>query len=420
MRPFPSLVLACLPALVAPAALALPAGPVGSAGSTGPADPPRPDGAAPRVQRVDVPQTSDGVTGEIARPRTGTERRADETLPPRTWQVAPGVTASTWDELDARGPVRAYLLSVDWKQPGLSVDYAGAGHVSRTAPLSQILKREEAIAGVNGDFFDIHDTDAPLGIGLDRQRGLIHGRQSGWNSAFHVGRRGVPQIGSLEVRARIKQRPRITITNVNSPSVAVDGIGVYTPAWGRTTGTRVVDGQTSDVRMVQVRDGRVVRNATRLPSGTPVTGRLLIGRGAGATALRALRKGSRVTLGTRLEGDPAMAITGNQFLVDDGVVKVVDDRELHPRTAIGIDRDTHRLLLLVIDGRQSFSRGYTMVELAERMIDLGADEALNLDGGGSSTMIARKPSGRVRVLNSPSDGAQRPVPNGLSITYTAR
>ncbi len=100
------------------------------------------------------------------------------------------------------------------------------------------------------------------------------------------------------------------------------------------------------------------------------------------------------------------------------MITVVDDREMHPRTAIGIDRETRQLLFLVVDGRQSFSRGYTMVELANRMIDLGADEALNLDGGGSSTMVAKKESGRVSVVNYPSDGQQRYVPNGLEVTYT--
>ena len=59
-----------------------------------------------------------------------------------------------------------------------------------------------------------------------------------------------------------------------------------------------------------------------------------------------------------------------------------------------------------------------MVELARLMSELGADEALNLDGGGSSTMVARKTNGKVRVLNSPSDGQPRAVPNGLEVFYT--
>ena len=52
-----------------------------------------------------------------------------------------------------------------------------------------------------------------------------------------------------------------------------------------------------------------------------------------------------------------MAITGNVFLIRDGDRMAKDDVELHPRTAVGIDRDTGQLLLLVIDGRQDLSRG---------------------------------------------------------------
>ena len=71
----------------------------------------------------------------------------------------------------------------------------------------------------------------------------------------------------------------------------------------------------------------------------------------------------------------------------------------------------------MVDGRQGFSRGNTMVELANRMVSLGADEALNLDGGGSSTIMARGRGGKLKVINSPSDGSPRAVANGLEITY---
>jgi exopolysaccharide biosynthesis protein len=52
------------------------------------------------------------------------------------------------------------------------------------------------------------------------------------------------------------------------------------------------------------------------------------------------------------------------------------------------------------------------------MLSLGAQDALNLDGGGSSTMVAKRPSGAVRVANVPSDGEQRPVPEGIELVYT--
>jgi exopolysaccharide biosynthesis protein len=71
-----------------------------------------------------------------------------------------------------------------------------------------------------------------------------------------------------------------------------------------------------------------------------------------------------------------------------------------------------------VDGRSESSSGYTLRQLGRLMLSLGAEEALNLDGGGSSTMVTRRPSGAVRVANQPSDGEERPVPEGLELVYT--
>jgi exopolysaccharide biosynthesis protein len=114
---------------------------------------------------------------------------------------------------------------------------------------------------------------------------------------------------------------------------------------------------------------------------------------------------------------PRVAIGGNLRLVMDGNVVVQDDGQMHPRTAVGVDRDTGTVLLVVVDGRQSSSRGYTLLELAQLMAELGAEGALNLDGGGSATMAALDEGGAMAVQNSPSDGQQRGVPNGLAVTY---
>ena len=407
MRSFPALLFACVLAAATPAA-------TGTAGTAD--DPDRPSARDDRDPRGQ--QTSDGVRGELAAPMPKWMRKPVSRAVRNKWQVSPGVKAAIWEERNARGPVRYYLLTTDLRREGLQIDYTNDGAVRRTAPLSKMLARsKQAVAGVNGDFFDIGDTGAPLGVGRDRQRGPLNGPRAGWNNAFFFDRHNHPQIGVLPMLPVIKERPKLAFTNVNSPSVRPGGIGAYNWQWGLSSGYRVTDGQTHDVRMVQIYQGKVVRNRAKLPAGEPIKGVLLIGRGAGAKALASLRKGTDAHVRWRLEGTPRMAITGNTFLVRDGVIKVVDDREMHPRTAIGIDRDTKTLLFLVVDGRQRFSRGYTMVELAEKMIELGADEALNLDGGGSSTMMAKGRAGRLKVINSPSDGSQRSVANGIEINY---
>ncbi len=82
----------------------------------------------------------------------------------------------------------------------------------------------------------------------------------------------------------------------------------------------------------------------------------------------------------------------------------------HPRTGIGFDADADRLWMVVVDGRQEpYSAGMSLLELANLFLWLGAEDALNLDGGGSSTMIVAS-----AVTNSPSDAdGARPVGNSL-------
>ncbi len=110
--------------------------------------------------------------------------------------------------------------------------------------------------------------------------------------------------------------------------------------------------------------------------------------------------------------NPSQAVGGGPVLVQNGQVRLTFQEELfndaafvdvNPRTAIGY-RDENTLIVLVVDGRQRASVGVTLPQLAGMMQALGCREALNLDGGGSSTMIARN-----EVVNNPAnvDGGDR-------------
>jgi uncharacterized protein (TIGR03382 family) len=83
----------------------------------------------------------------------------------------------------------------------------------------------------------------------------------------------------------------------------------------------------------------------------------------------------------------------------------------NPRTAVGLSQDGHTLWMVVVDGRSTISAGMTCTELASLMKGLGAYKAINLDGGGSTTMYIRG-SG---VVNKPSDGTERVVGNHLGL-----
>lgn len=115
------------------------------------------------------------------------------------------------------------------------------------------------------------------------------------------------------------------------------------------------------------------------------------------------------------------AISGDRMIVLKGeVAPGLDDEELEPRTAIGINRNGRYLYLVIVDGRQPFySAGATFVDLAELLIDQGVFAGMSLDGGGSSTMVVEGENGKPKILNSPIDnyipGRERPVGNHLGV-----
>ena len=83
----------------------------------------------------------------------------------------------------------------------------------------------------------------------------------------------------------------------------------------------------------------------------------------------------------------------------------------HPRTAVGFSRDSSTLILFTVDGRSENSGGMTLVELANVMRELGAWQAMNFDGGGSTAMVIDG-----KVVNHPSDqNGERAVGNALLV-----
>ena len=89
---------------------------------------------------------------------------------------------------------------------------------------------------------------------------------------------------------------------------------------------------------------------------------------------------------------------------------------VHPRTAIGFSRDSATLILLTVDGRSENSGGVTLVDLARLMRQLGAWQAMNFDGGGSTTMVIDG-----AVVNAPSDKTgEREVGNALLVVRKPR
>ena len=106
--------------------------------------------------------------------------------------------------------------------------------------------------------------------------------------------------------------------------------------------------------------------------------------------------------------------SNHMFLIDGEYLPSEAWDERHPRTAIGFTEDRQRVIFVVVDGRQTPSAGATLRDMADIFKGLGATNAVNLDGGGSSIMIVND-----EIYNHPSDGPVRAVGNGCLFVSSA-
>ncbi len=229
--------------------------------------------------------------------------------------------------------------------------------------------------------------------------------------------------------AHIRIKAAIAVEG-GSSSFAVDGFNrdrgtnelvVFTPEFHRTTLTDPSGAEAivSNGKIIEVRD----KAGSSL---IPADGMVLSGRGAAAEWIRAnLNRGTAVRLETAIEAEPPLPFPPD-FLIGGGPrllrggKPVPSEAEAfpagfygtrHPRTAAGVRADG-TIVLAVVDGRQpKVGVGMTIDELASLMAELGCVDAINLDGGGSTTMTVKG-----KVVNSPSDPTgERAVSDALLV-----
>jgi len=341
----------------------------------------------------------------------------------RTERLAPGV----WLHHLVRtaGPLRAHVLDIDLTAcvslRALKGGPTAVGRTTTSALLRGLPAAEAPIAAVNADFFLFAPPGVPVGALVVDGR-LIAGPIDRPVLAFDA--RNAPFIGTLTASGALTSaRGRVPIATWNRPSATA--IGVVDAAWGqgldslaRPTALQLVpiSGNAPDRRY---RVAPLPATHTGLALGDTL---LLVG-----SARASVLPGDTVRLeASLLPIVPHTVVGGFPLLVRDSViVPTVDSagaasfRGVNPRTAAGYAQNGRRLLLVVIDGRQAgYSVGTTTRETAALLRDLGAREAVNLDGGGSTAMVVRDAvSGAIRVVNKPSDAAgERPVANALAVT----
>lgn len=349
--------------------------------------------------------------------------------------VAEGVAVETIKMQTTEGPLNIYVMTVDLTNPYVKVgSLVGTnGVITRNQSVTNLAREAGAIAAINGDFFQM-DEKAPLGITVQSGELVTSPAQRTDMYGFGLTKDSVPVFALFSFQGTVTspgglQHP---LFGINKPtyliatgvSSDVNRLNMYTPRWGSQSRGKL-PGLTGVVEMVVEND--VVKELRVDQPGTaiPANGYVLAGHGeAGQFLTTNFKVGDPVQVSYAVSpegGNLLTAIGGQALLVQNGQrhwfsQNITGNRA---RTAIGASQDGKTLYLVVVDGG-STSRGMTQEELADFMISIGAWTAVNLDGGGSSTMVARQLGDQnVSLLNTPLYTSQRSVPNGLGIFSTA-
>ena len=154
----------------------------------------------------------------------------------------------------------------------------------------------------------------------------------------------------------------------------------------------------------------VVSDGVEVSAPKPVNTCFVVRKDGSAAILKNCKKEER--------NDVTFALGGHQIM-SNGVTLVRVWNDVHPRTAVGLAADRKTLVLLAVDGRTpAYSRGASLYDLCEILKGEGVTDALNMDGGGSTSLVVwDQKRGEPKMLNRHRNGTLRPVAVNLGITF---
>ncbi|MFM2222611.1 MAG: hypothetical protein RLZZ78_868 [Armatimonadota bacterium] len=340
------------------------------------------------------------------------------------------------------GPLAVHTFDIATQTPGVRISAALAGDTVWDTDatfgrevVSKLAARRKALAAVNAGFFPfagnpigLHMEDGNLITEPTKNRSSFLRLKNGTYAIASYSFKGTVTIGTVSIQlSGINRKPNAMAENIAFTSqfgpqtVALDNrywLQLDVPDGSLHTGTVTAPVSLTD-KLQQVS-----------LSSTSIA--IAISQQAYDLLKPVITDGSTASISCELlpldtDAPPVSeisdAVTGAPRILTNGKVDVRIKQEKmsdsfstvrHPRTAVGI-RPDGSVVLVTVDGRQaSLSRGATLAELASILITQGASQGLNLDGGGSSVAVARN-----LVVNSPSDGSQRPVADALLVSGEA-
>ncbi|MFB4279938.1 phosphodiester glycosidase family protein [Nonomuraea sp. MTCD27] len=415
----------------------------------------REKGFEPRVEEVASPAFADrpaGTLGWIVRVgqyATGAEATA-ALARLRAAGFAGGTRYTAQDGIDAGAPQKVHVLRVDFRAFGGTVGTDFGPALNGTEKLTDLAAAAGAVAGINAQWFY---NSAPGGMYVKDGRLIGSATQGRGGIRITKGGRSV-DVDAYTAHVTLRAgRDSAEIDGVNRVPGEIwncGGVGgdqptekpqhdlkctdsselvLFTPEWGTPpagAGAEAVLDARGEVTAVNASRGASVPAGGSTVQAIGDSAAWLLGHAKVGERLRVSERvedsrGRRVALTpdtTILQVGPTLVRDGRVSVnaAADGLIREGTDQTFtynwavraNPRSAIGVD-DRGRLMLVVVDGRQDgYSEGLGIAQTAELMKLLGAREAMNLDGGGSSVMV----TSAAGIVNRPSDATgQRSLGN---------
>ncbi len=343
-----------------------------------------------------------------------------------TTPVAPSVTMERVTQFHSDRNISYTVIKADLKAPDVSLELikSKAGTDYLDTVIASAKEEENTVASLNADFFSVHKGDKGFSLGIEIKDGTL--LQSPINpdtmaTVSYDGESVDMSYLSFDITITAPDGSTAPVRHLNKHTSYYGDILMYTKDFN--SGMSPAPG--GEVAEVVVEDGIIKEFRRNLPPvEIPENGYVLVvSEGVSMFLANNFAVGDKIDISYTVSPDilsKKTAFGSGAMLVKDGKVcesfsHVVSG--LNPRSAIGTDQTGTILYLVAVDGRQTQSKGMTMNELAEFMLSLGCYTAVNLDGGGSTNMVAVTPwNSMLHTVNSPTEN--RKVINSVGIKYT--
>ena len=344
--------------------------------------------------------------------------------------ITSGVTLINVQRFTYDGWLNISMLKVSLANPYIRIDTAiNKESLNKLSSVMSLAKNNGAVAAVNSSFFN------PTGKGTGYVDGPMvkdgkvitaygeYNRYSDSMSSFSIDKLGklLYNYWKTDMKITTGAGKSIEVTQLNKPSRnQYNDVSVFDKSWG----AHATEGVSyNDLTQVVVTDGKIKQLSSSLPGAViPQNGYVIVGRSSLANYISSnnIKLGDKITFDISTSPDwksLRMSTTGSAMLLINGNISFnISGR--NPRTAVGSSEDGKTLFMVTVDGRQPASYGMTQYEMAELLKNSGAYNALNLDGGGSTAMVARHLGETdLNTVNKPTE--TRSVAADLAVFTTA-